>query len=212
MEIHDICVDEHNDTDADQRSDCSDEVDSSWPLQWTDNPCVWGVLSTPYLTGFLTALPYLRSITLFTLRTGFHGLSWETLEIILTLPHLPEFTIRRLRFNPLLREGGDINAVSPSPLTVFRHQVFNPCKPPGPSGSETDSLASVLQKTHLTLETLHLFAISAPIQTLVELEWPRLHELVFHGKPWSFFPPLSRRTLHPHAEPPNTEVQILSPR
>ena len=113
-----------------------------------------------------------------------HGIAWGPIQSILSLRGVREFTIENLHICARRFPDDDFTAISPPPLTAFRHRMTVAPTRPDLFTSETEALSAILSKTHRTLETLHLFGASAPISLLIDLEWPRLKELVFHDRPW----------------------------
>lgn len=133
----------------------------------------------------LRELPHLRSLTMRMnpYRYLWHGLPWNTLTAILSTPHLRDFKLQNIYFCPALLDNEEICVESLSPLTSFHYQMRHP-RQPSSFPSETTALDVVLHKLSRTLETLTLMSEPAPINTLFELQWPRLRKLVMYGAPW----------------------------
>ncbi|KAH9833025.1 uncharacterized protein C8Q71DRAFT_713636 [Rhodofomes roseus] len=113
-----------------------------------------------------------------------HGLPWETLRAVLSVPHLREFKLRDLYLCPVLQPGEELNFESLAPLTSFQYRLRLASEPLA-SSSETAALQAVLGKLCETLETLDLVSERAPLADLSQLRWPRLRKLVYCGVPWS---------------------------
>ena len=151
-----------------------------------------GLLShlKPTLADYLRPLHNLTSITISHQKFQPHGLPWCTLRDILSLPSLRHFTLHKLHFAARRLAGGDeYNVISLPPIKVFKHRMVHAYTVPEVFPTETAALSSVLSHIHRSLETLHLFGPSAPAQSLHELEWPHLRELVIFNGPWKTHTP-----------------------
>ncbi|KAH9916284.1 uncharacterized protein BXZ73DRAFT_53879, partial [Epithele typhae] len=129
---------------------------------------------------FVSSLPQICSITFTADLETYHGLSYDTIRRVLTIPTLRHFTLERLHFSPLptrMRGGTDL-----SPLSTFNYHKVYPFQP-GMHQSESQALSFTLSRVHKTLETLRLMGASAPVDALRDLDWPRLTTLVLHADP-----------------------------
>ncbi|KAI0724998.1 hypothetical protein C8Q72DRAFT_955078 [Fomitopsis betulina] len=134
----------------------------------------------------LRELPNLRSLRLFSYimrsEEQRHGIPWNTMYSILSVPHLREFELRNIHICPSLRPGESIN-VGPlaSPITSFRYKPQPRDHPSFPL--EIAALAAILESLCGTLETLALMTESAPLSVMAKLDWPRLRNISFYGSP-----------------------------
>ncbi|KAH9833030.1 uncharacterized protein C8Q71DRAFT_776083 [Rhodofomes roseus] len=153
----------------------------------TDNYMRCGAFPGSALAERLREFPHLRSLTMHKDNSSTHGLSWETLSAILSVPHLREFTLRWLYFCPDLRPAEELNLGSPAPITSFNYRMYHP-REPFNFPTETAALAAALSKLCGTLEVLILSSEPAPLPTFPQLHWPRLRTLAFYGMPWTTLP------------------------
>ncbi|KAH9930630.1 uncharacterized protein B0H18DRAFT_930237 [Fomitopsis serialis] len=158
------------------------------PHYFTDNHKLCGALPGPPLADRLRELPHLRSLRLtmyHNSRHVTHGLSWDTLRAVLSVPHLREFDIENMYLCPELRSGEQlqVNVESLSTITSFRYQLWQP-REPLTTSFETAALSVVLSQLCETLETLDLASEPAPLFALSQLRCPRLRKLVYRGTPW----------------------------
>ncbi|EPS95184.1 hypothetical protein FOMPIDRAFT_1152416, partial [Fomitopsis schrenkii] len=118
-----------------------------------------------------------------------HGLPWDTLLSVLSIPHLRKFELRFQCFCPALRPGEELSVDSLAPLTAFRYKMEYP-RDIWFFPSEVAALEAVLGKLCDTLEELVLPSEPAPMSTLATLRWPRLREFVVRGSPstWETLP------------------------
>ena len=143
-----------------------------------------GAMDGQVLKTVLPAMPRLRSIFVSFLCNEVHGLSWDTLSSILSVPQLENFNIQLFNFSPRPRPVADVDSDVPSlaPLKSFRYVQPVYRWQPHYFPPERDALADVLARLHDSLEILHLPSMSAPINTLAANPWPRLRELVLQGR------------------------------
>ena len=151
-------------------------------LRYTKDRLLCGVMDGQVLNTAMLAMPRLRSIMVSFSCHAVHGLSWETLTSILSVPQLENFNIQLFNFSPRPRPAPDVDARSLAPLKSFRYiqpafRWWPHYFPP-----ERDALADVLGQLHDSLEILHLPSMSAPINALAVEPWPRLRELVLQGQ------------------------------
>ena len=130
----------------------------------------------------MLAMPRLRSVLVCFSCNAVHGLSWETLLSILSVPHLENFNIQLFNFSPRQRPTTDNGPLSLAPLKSFRYVQPAYRWWPHYFPPERDALADVLGQLHDSLEVLHLPSMSAPINALGVEPWPRLRELVLQGQ------------------------------
>ena len=151
-------------------------------LCYTKDRLLCGVVDGQVLKTAMLAMPRLRSILISFSCNAVHGLRWETLTSILSVPQLENFNIQLFNFSPRPRSTPDVGALSLAPLKSFRYvqpayrrwlHYFPP---------ERNALADILGQLHENLEVLHLPSMSAPINALAVQCWPHLRELVLQGQ------------------------------
>ncbi len=114
-----------------------------------------------------------------------HGLLWETLCNLLSLPHLTRLVLDWVRMCP---RPPDPSALQPQPSTTLscleyllpniRYQYSQP--------SEVKAVDRLLRFLHLSLETLSLPTEPSSMDTIIALlDWPRLRELKLRGLRWT---------------------------
>ena len=133
------------------------------------------------------ALPELPRLTTLHLRVQYvdvHGISWNTMRTILSLPRLRHLHIDRLYICPEPLDCDSLNGATVSLLTTF-HYIMPLYRQPWSFPSEEATLDFLIRKLHTSLERLVLPAESAPIQTISTLHWPRLREFTLQGERWS---------------------------
>ncbi|KAH9930633.1 uncharacterized protein B0H18DRAFT_992638 [Fomitopsis serialis] len=173
--IHDKCLDQRSIHHMNQR------------LYFTDNYMRCGAFPGSSLSQRLRELSRLRSLTIYKDNSSTHGLSWETLRALLSVPQLHEVKLRWLYFCPDLRPGEELTIDSPAPITSFHYRMYHP-RDPFSFPSETAALSAALHSLCETLETIVLCSESAPLSTMPHFHWPRLRKLVFYGMPWTTLP------------------------
>ena len=151
-------------------------------LRYAKDRLLCGVMDGQVLNTAMLAMPRLRSFMVSFSCHAVHGLSWETLTSILSVPQLENFNIQLFNFSPRPRPAPDLDARSLAPLKSFRY--IQPAFRWWPHyfAPERDALADVLGQLHDSLEILHLPSMSAPINALAVEPWPRLRELVLQGQ------------------------------
>ncbi|KAH9930632.1 uncharacterized protein B0H18DRAFT_930250 [Fomitopsis serialis] len=167
----------------DQRRD--DELDSP-PLYHTDNHNLCGAMPGAPLGDRLRELPRLRSLRLTKHQNRYltHGLPWNTLLAILSVPHLREFNIEDMQFCPVMHSDEQLIVDSLAPITTFHHRMWYP-QEPFTFSCQTAALSAVLSKLCETLETLNLASEPAPVPIVSRFHWPRLRKLAYCGPLWS---------------------------
>ncbi|KAM5544862.1 hypothetical protein V8D89_001760 [Ganoderma adspersum] len=133
------------------------------------------------------ALPALSRLTTLHLHVQYidvHGLSWNNMETILSLPSLRHLHIDRLYICPELLDGDNPNDSTITPLITF-HYTLPHYRQPWSFPSELTVLDFLVRKLHTSLSSLVLPVESAPIQTISSLDWPQLREFTLRGERWS---------------------------
>ncbi|KAI0664158.1 hypothetical protein C8Q70DRAFT_220408 [Cubamyces menziesii] len=130
----------------------------------------------------LVAMPRLRSIKALCHAGTGHGLPWDVLQAILTVPHLHQFTCHHYLFSPREIPTDRLVLAGPTRLTTFRYMLNTYRPSPRGHAPERDALSVVLRTHHETLEVLWLPTETAPFQTLRSLKWPSLLELRLRGE------------------------------
>lgn len=78
----------------------------------------------------LRELPNLRSLIIYSDLPArprhMHGMPWNTVHSILSVPHLREFTLKDLHICPSLLPGEEIHVGSLAPMTSFHYQLHHP--------------------------------------------------------------------------------------
>ncbi|EPS95188.1 hypothetical protein FOMPIDRAFT_1062863 [Fomitopsis schrenkii] len=156
---------------------------------YTDDFLLCGAYPGAALAERLQELPRCRSVKMHKNNDLKHGLSWDTLLSVLSVPHLRKFELRFQCFCPALRPGEELSVDSLAPLTAFRYKMEYP-RDIWFFPSEVAALEAVLGKLCDTLEELVLPSEPAPMSTLATLSWPRLREFVVRGSPstWGALP------------------------
>ncbi|TFY68310.1 hypothetical protein EVJ58_g1093 [Rhodofomes roseus] len=175
--LHDNC--------PDQRTEEEMARPYGRPLYYTKDRTVCGAWPGGPVAERLRELPALRSLTIYKKDWVAHGLPWDTLRAVLSVPHLREFKLRDLYLCPVLQPGDELNFEALAPLTSFQYRLRRALEPLASSSSEMAALYAVLGKLCETLETLDLVSERAPLADLSQLRWPRLRKLVYCGVPWS---------------------------
>ncbi|KAI1792109.1 hypothetical protein LXA43DRAFT_360977 [Ganoderma leucocontextum] len=133
------------------------------------------------------ALPALHQLTTLHLRPQYidvHGISWNNIRTILSLPHLRHLRIDRFYVCPELLACDNLDDATVAPLATF-HYTMPHYRQPWSFPSELATLDTLIRKLHTSLENLMLPVESAPIQTIASLHWPRLREFTLRGERWS---------------------------
>ncbi|KAM5544547.1 hypothetical protein V8D89_001445 [Ganoderma adspersum] len=123
----------------------------------------------------LQAMSRLRSVSILS-RPAIddHGLSWEALDVFLSLPYLREFILDSFilydRTTPL------------APLTSLQYRKDEIRGPPRTYISERDALTYVTKMFCPSLESLELLVESAPLDAMSPYPWSRLVELRLFGE------------------------------
>ena len=133
-----------------------------------------------------------------------HGLAWDTLCNLLSLPHLSRLVLYHVNICPIPLTAPPLQP-PPIPLVCLRYILPN-IREPYSEPSETEALNCVLRSVHLSLETLWLPAEPVRMDTFSLLEWPRLTELKLQGLRWTY-PNLPAVVLF--ARMPNLRVLIF---
>ncbi|KAJ8461923.1 hypothetical protein ONZ51_g11230 [Trametes cubensis] len=152
------------------------------PMHYTQDPLLCGIFDGTTLGSALRAMPKLRSVTVWCGEDTDHGLPWHVLQVILTLPHLHDFSCHHYRFSPTADPSDGLVLDAPLPLTSFRYKL-NAYRPvPRAHDPEKDALSVFLKACHAALEVLWLPTESTPFHTMLSLEWPSLRELRLRGE------------------------------
>lgn len=158
------------------------------PAYSQKNPSIVDPLVCDAFQTIDTALPALPRLTTLRLRVQYidvHGLSWNTVRTILSLPHLRHVHIDGLYICPELLDGDNLDpTTATTPLSTF-HYVMPHYRQPWSFPSESIVLDFLIRKLHTSLESLVLPVESAPLQTISSLHWPRLREFTLRGERWS---------------------------
>ncbi|RPD61022.1 hypothetical protein L227DRAFT_73839 [Lentinus tigrinus ALCF2SS1-6] len=113
-----------------------------------------------------------------------HGLTWETLCGLLSLPHLSHLVLDQVNVCPIPPDPEALPVNPCAPLTRLEYCLPN-IRYPYSQPSEVDALDRILRSFHLSLETLSLPSEPAPLYTIPLLDWPRLRELRLRGIYWT---------------------------
>ncbi|KAI1797422.1 hypothetical protein LXA43DRAFT_877615 [Ganoderma leucocontextum] len=146
------------------------------------NTHILGAVFCPsFLRDALQAMPRLRSVSVSS-RFDNHGLSWETLDVFLSLPHLREFIVDSFIFCPRDFSSADGCTTSLAPLASLRYRKKESRDPPRTYIPEQAAVTFVSKMLHPTLESLELPVESTPLDALSLCPWPRLIELRLSGE------------------------------
>ena len=148
------------------------------------NTCRFGSSFCPsFLKDALQAMPRLRSVSILS-RPAIddHGLSWEALNVFLSLPHLREFFLDTFTLCPRRFSPPDNRTTPLAPLTSLKYLKDELRGPPRTYTSERDALTYVTKMLCLSLKILELPVESAPLYALSLYLWPRLVELRLSGE------------------------------
>ncbi|KAI1792103.1 hypothetical protein LXA43DRAFT_888009, partial [Ganoderma leucocontextum] len=151
------------------------------------DPDVVDPLLCDAISTFDEVLPSLPRLTTLHLRVRYievHGLSWKTMQKILSLPQLHHLDINGLYICPALLANDNPTDFTVASLTAF-HYTMPHYRQPWSFPSEMSTLDTLIRKLHGSLESLVLPVESAPIQTISSLPWPRLREFTLRGERWS---------------------------
>ncbi len=132
----------------------------------------------------LPEFPHLTTLHLGVRYIDVHGISWNSMRKILSLPHLRHLYIDGLYLCPKLFVSDNLNDSTVTPLTTF-HYTMPHYRQPWSFPSELATLDFLICKLHTSLERLVLPVESAPIQTISSLHWPLLREFTLRGERWS---------------------------
>lgn len=170
---------------ADYCLDVRDKYNAHIPLSWTDNALLCGVFPGLPFVARLRALPNLRSVTMTKHNYVPHGLPWDTVRAILSLPNLRYLQVELICFCPVLRPGDDLtlHTDSVAPLTSFRYHMDH-LRQTRSYPSEITALTTILENLCNSLETLVLTSEIPSLPDLARMLWPRLRKLVFYGNPF----------------------------
>ena len=159
------------------------------------SPFFCPILGGPQLQSGLKHLSSLRKLSLAPSGSWvLHGVRWDTLKSILSLPRLEELSIHGLMLSPGLAENATREALevpSLDHIQSFRYETPSfrvsswGTRESYPFTSEEIMLRRVLEKLHNTVESLTLSSEPAPIPAMAQWEWPRLRELTLIGERWA---------------------------
>ncbi|RPD54372.1 hypothetical protein L226DRAFT_616927 [Lentinus tigrinus ALCF2SS1-7] len=152
-----------------------------------DSDVICGALAIPSLCHALHNMPRLSEVVIRPEESHVygHGLTWETLCGLLSLPHLTRLVLDRIHVCPIPPENTATPLVNPhAPLTCLEYRLPN-IRYPYSLSSEVDALDRMLRSFHLSLETLSLPSEPAPLHIVPLLDWPRLRELRLRGIHWT---------------------------
>ncbi|PIL28354.1 hypothetical protein GSI_09505 [Ganoderma sinense ZZ0214-1] len=160
-----------------------------------ESPFFCPVFDSPNLHSSLAHWPCLRKLSLASSTPWvLHGLRWDTLKAMMSLPQLEEFSLHGLTFSPILATDAtpeELEVPSLDHLTSFRYEAPSfrvsswGTRESYPFPSEETMLRRVLEKLHLSVERLTLSSEAAPIDAMAQWEWPRLRELTLTGERWA---------------------------
>ncbi|KAM5544861.1 hypothetical protein V8D89_001759 [Ganoderma adspersum] len=163
---------------------CPDLVAMNNPprkLKFTNDRLLCGTLRASFLRDALRAMPRLRSVHLEAYSQELHGVGWDSIAAILSVPQLRSFNLMTFLLSP--REApSEAQANALAPITTFRYDqpVLRSflCTYP----TQQDTLEFVLTRLHRSLESLLLPSEITPVAVLSQNQWPRLYELSLRGE------------------------------
>ena len=179
---------------------------------YAEDPFLCGVVCGPTLQQALENMPALNHIVVAAKERVVHGLSWGTIKMLFSLPHIREVSIIGLLFCPSKLPDDNYSCDSLNPLTSFHYEVRSirftslGTRQDYPFPSEEELLHLALDRLHLSLEKLVLSSEPAPMLSMSRWRWPHLRELRLRGE-WQSEPPVSYFSLL--AAMPNLRVLIL---
>ena len=152
--------------------------------QYSDVIC--GPLASPKLHHALHSMPHLSSIVVRSVfRHKFrHGITWERLCSLLSLPNLSRLALGGICFCPLSPDAAALKLSPSTPLSCFEYALPS-VRNPYSEYPEADALERIIKSLHLSLEKLSLPTEPAPIQTIGLVDWPRMRELRLRGVRWT---------------------------
>lgn len=159
---------------------------ASWPLQWSPDLDLCALYDPSFLSATLCEMPALLSVVVEQLSwdNGSHGISWSTVQAILSTPHLQSFVLRGHRFVPKLSPRETIHLENPGMARGLTHIHYDPPwhKFPRPTYlSEEQALTALLTAGHTTIQTLELPYELVHITSNCPQALPALRELRFRG-------------------------------
>ena len=146
------------------------------------DPLICGPAHT--LEPVLPALPRLTTLHLSVLYINVHGLSWNNMRIILSLPKLRHLHVDGSYICPEPLNSDKLEDATVTSLATFHYIMPHYCQPLS-FPSEVATLDFLVCKLHTSLQSLALPVESAPIQTISSLHWPCLREFTLRGERWS---------------------------
>ncbi|KAM5544868.1 hypothetical protein V8D89_001766 [Ganoderma adspersum] len=160
-----------------------------------DSPFFCPIFGGPEFQSSLKRLSSLRKLSLSSSSSWvLHGVQWDTLKSILSLPRLEEFSLHGLIFSPGLADDAtpdELEVPNLDHIRYFRYEAPSfrvsswGTRESYPFSSEEMMLHRVLEKLHNTVENLTLSSEAAPIPTMAQWEWPHLRELTLTGERWA---------------------------
>ena len=152
-------------------------------LKFTSDRLLCGTLHASFLSNALRAMPRLRSVHLEAYCQGVHGVGWDSIAAILSVPQLRSFDLMTFLLCPRAAPSeaqADSDALAP--ITTFRYDqaVLRSflCTYP----TQQDTLEFILTRLHHSLESLLLPSEITPVAVLSQNQWPRLRELSLRGE------------------------------
>ncbi|TBU53111.1 hypothetical protein BD310DRAFT_994245 [Dichomitus squalens] len=147
----------------------------------TEDPLVCEAFSGVFFERVLHELPRLTTLILWSFDIKKHGISWNTLKTILSIPQLRHLHFHEFYLSPVDVDHDEFSALVVAPLTTFRydlHSYFQLWNFP----SEISTLDHLLNRLHHCLEHLELPVQSAPISAMSKLDWPCLRTFTLRGE------------------------------
>ncbi|KAH9830275.1 uncharacterized protein C8Q71DRAFT_372158 [Rhodofomes roseus] len=150
-------------------------------LRFTDDPLLCGTMDPVFLNATLRAMPRLCSVNLAFHSREIHGMGWETLSAILSIPCLRSLTVAQFLFSPR-QSPPDASLGSLAPLTTFRFEHRAIRRELRQYPLQEDTLGLVIGRLQHTLETLLLPNEVTPFKSLAGNRWPQMKELHLIGE------------------------------
>ncbi|KAI0363294.1 hypothetical protein BV20DRAFT_1058160 [Pilatotrama ljubarskyi] len=151
-----------------------------------EDPLLCRIYDETTLRAALWNMPQLHTLVLKGMSASMaHGRPWSVLQVVLSVPHLREFTCERyfISTRPLSSGLHGLSLAGHAPLECFRYVSWDYRQPPKDFPAEKDALNIVLNTLHESLRTPELPAESSTIDTMASLTWPSLRTLTLRGYP-----------------------------
>ncbi|TFK94548.1 hypothetical protein K466DRAFT_657735 [Polyporus arcularius HHB13444] len=152
-----------------------------------DSDVICGALANPTLHHALHSMPHLSTVIVCPVESHAfgHGLSWETLCSLLSLPQLNRLVLDwHVHMCPRPPDATSLQRQPSTPLSCLEY-LLPSIRSQYSRPSEIEAVDRLLRLLHLSLETLSLPTEPASMDTIALLDWPHLRELKLRGLHWT---------------------------